>query len=669
MELDGAEEPFLEESRRATTEDFAAFVAAIRGGDIEVVESKLTLGVDIERETDDGNIALVISIKEDKVDIARLLLEEGADVHHRVRRLPPIVHAVMTNCAPQLIQLLVNHGANLNAVSGPDQMNALHWAAVEGKVDAVDFLASKGMDLNSASSKGRTSLILAAEKGHTTVAKLLLAKGAELLKRSDNGGTALAWAACNGYLDTVKYLLEEGIDVDDCDDCGLTALSVASNSGHVEVVEFLIEEGADINSLSVEPKHFTPAMAAAIKGRTDVIQAFIKHIPDFGIRNGNGETVLDIAMAEGHFETVHVLLGYLGGPNHPRDSVALHFAMANSYHAVKSLVATTSMTYLHLHPNPTQFGNFDWMSCVLQMTGFLVWPKAMTKMMHYALIEEQHDMIKALLAHGCDVDTYLPTGHTPILLATERQKPEIIRILLDAGADPAKPGRGLEHAHVTPLYKALVALEQDREKDTSLVDQLLSSGRCKLLQGKSFQRTAFSYIIRRFDEWDHGVAEILAFRMLEAVPDVTKERADDGSTLMHVAVQYNRQDLIDILLQKGVDINTPDHHGQTPFLMKCWRHQPRNLPSLLPFLLERGADAFAKDKEGRSALHNAAYQGSIATIGLLLSKGLDIDAVTIDGETPLICALITAQTPPRGVIPWQDDQCEDLLYHGQKEQQ
>lgn len=192
------------------------------------MENKLTLGVDIERETDDANTALVISIKEDKVDITRLLLEEGADVHHQVQRLPPIVHAVMTNCAPQLIQLLIDHRANPNAVSGPDQMNALQWAAVEGKVDAVDFLASKGMDLNNASSKGRTPLILAAEQGHTTVSKLLLAKGAELLKRSDNSGTALAWAACNGHLDTVKYLLEEGIDVDDCDDCGLSKLKFSA---------------------------------------------------------------------------------------------------------------------------------------------------------------------------------------------------------------------------------------------------------------------------------------------------------------------------------------------------------------------------------------------------------------------------------------------------------
>ncbi|CAO2650642.1 Nn.00g019340.m01.CDS01 [Neocucurbitaria sp. VM-36] len=622
-----------------TTDDVKAFYAAIRRGDAELMKAKLDVGVDIDRETDDGITALVISIMEEKIDITKLLLEQGADVHHRVSTLPPIVHAVMRNdCGPQLIQLLINHGANPNSISGPEQMNALHWAAVDGMVDALDFLISKGMDLNSTCSKGRTPLILAAENGHITVAKVLLAKGAELFRRSQNGGTALAWAACNGRLDTVKYLLEEGVDVDDCDDCGLTALSIASNSGHLEVVEFLIEKGADVNSLSVEPKHFTPAMAAVMRGHTEVIRALTRHKADLNILNGNGETVLEVAVTQGHFEIVHVLLEALGGPNHPRDSVALQMAMADSHATIKSLIATASIMYLHFTNTSIGPGKFAWMSWVLDSGGPLVKPRAMSQMMHAALIQEQQDMIKALLGHGCNPDAYIPSGHTPLSFAIERQNLEIVRVLLDAGADPARPGRDPHSLHSTPLHQALVALEADKEKDTSIVDLLLSSGRCKLLTGKRLQHTAFSYIVRQFSNWDNGLAEILAFRMLESVPDVAKERCYDGSTLMHIAVHYDRRDLINILIQKGVDINTPNVRGHTPFLKKCQR-RARNLH----FLLERGADVFVKDKQGQSALHIAAIHGSIDTMELLLSKGLDIDAVTVDGDTPLICALVVGQ--------------------------
>ena len=126
--------------------------------------------------------------------------------------------------------------------------------------------------------------------------------------------------------------------------------------------------------------------------------------------------------------------------------------------------------------------------------------------------------------------------------------------------------------------------------------------------------------------------------MLESISDVNAERCGDGSTLMHVAVYYSHEDLIDILLQKGADINATNNLGQTPFLLKC-----QCMPGILPFLLQRGADPFLKDKEGRSGLHMAADSGKTDTLKMLLSEGLDINAVTLDGDTPLTCALSVDQ--------------------------
>lgn len=208
-----------------TEDDYNNFYEAIVNGNIKAVKDKLASPVRLclARERDDGFTPLVMAIAEGHVTIMRMLLKRGADAQQRVGSLPPLVHAIMKKQrAPQFIQLLLDHGANPNCVSGSAQMNALQWAAEEGMVDAADFLISQGMDLNARCSKGKTPLILAAEKGHLVIVKLLLAQGAELLQKSQNGGTALTWAAGNGHLDIVKYLIDEGIDVDDADNIGLS---------------------------------------------------------------------------------------------------------------------------------------------------------------------------------------------------------------------------------------------------------------------------------------------------------------------------------------------------------------------------------------------------------------------------------------------------------------
>lgn len=200
---------------------------AIIFGDQRETKYQLDLGAYIDDETDDGFSPLVMAILEEQVDIVRLLLERGADANHRVKRMPPLVHAVMrSDHGCEMMQLVLDHGAVLNTISGPEQRTALHWAAAEGMAEAVDFLIEKGMDMEAKCSKGRTPLILAAEFGHTDAANILWVHGADLRTRSDNGGTALTWAACNNRVEVVEFLLKQGAEVDLRDTKGHSKSSV-----------------------------------------------------------------------------------------------------------------------------------------------------------------------------------------------------------------------------------------------------------------------------------------------------------------------------------------------------------------------------------------------------------------------------------------------------------
>ncbi|KAJ5027096.1 ankyrin repeat-containing domain protein [Bipolaris maydis] len=532
-EAESERRPPTPKSLRQLFLDYDRFYDAVARGDIETVKAMLDTGVDVERQRDDGASPLVIAISKRHADTVQLLLERGIDVDSPVLSGPPIFHAVKASeDAPRLIQLLLDHGADVQATTGPANMTALHWAAVNGMVHAVDFLIDKGLDVDGRCKRGKTALVLAAENGHTTVVKLLLAKGADLHARSGNGGTALVWAASCGHVETARHLIEEGSRLEDRDEDNLTALSIASNSGHLEMVELLIEKGADVNALSTEPRKSTPAVWAAILGYDKVLKTLIRHGADLSVTLNDEVTLIDATLQRGRLNTAKILLE--------------------------------------------------------------------------AIVYRHHK--------------------------------DLLRILLDSGADPALPSKNAETEMLTPLHQAVGQLSEDPKKDTSIVDMMLATGKCRLMEGEEVGSTVFAYVLHRFERRENGLAKELAFRMLDSISDVNGDRSDDGCTLMHAA--FNEPGLIDKLLQKGADINAKDNYGQTPFLMAC-----RSGPGLLQFLVSRGADAFAVNTDGFSALHIAAANGRVATLEYLLNldfegKGkLDIEAKTNRGNTPLMIAV------------------------------
>lgn len=195
--------------------DYDEFHDAIKGKDYDGVKKMLDDGANVERGTDEGESPLILAIWKQHIAIITLLLERGADMSCPFDGFPPIHHAVMQkDRAPQIIQLLLDYGASLEAV-GTEDINALHFAASNGMIHGADFLIGKGVEISRTCASEKTALILAAKYGHLAIVKLLLAKGASLHERSGNGCTVLMWAAEYGQHEVVRYLLEAGARVDD----------------------------------------------------------------------------------------------------------------------------------------------------------------------------------------------------------------------------------------------------------------------------------------------------------------------------------------------------------------------------------------------------------------------------------------------------------------------
>lgn len=101
--------------------------------------------------------------------------------------------------------LLIEHGANLNAVSQNELRNQPLQAAISGAAgdEVIELLIAKGADINA---DGYTPLHLASSNGRGQIVRLLLERGADPKRTTPDGKTAVDLATENGHSELVELL-------------------------------------------------------------------------------------------------------------------------------------------------------------------------------------------------------------------------------------------------------------------------------------------------------------------------------------------------------------------------------------------------------------------------------------------------------------------------------
>jgi ankyrin repeat protein len=107
-------------------------------------------------------------------EAAALLLARGGEVNTRSRNAFGVtaLHAALAGPAPQLARSLIDAGADVNAVQ-QDGVTPLHEAAANGDLELVQLLLDRGADASARDARQRTAADFAGERGHTAVVKRL----------------------------------------------------------------------------------------------------------------------------------------------------------------------------------------------------------------------------------------------------------------------------------------------------------------------------------------------------------------------------------------------------------------------------------------------------------------------------------------------------------------
>lgn len=239
------------------------------------------------------------------------------------------------------------------------------------------------------------------------------------------------------------------------------------------------------------------------------------------------------------------------------------------------------------------------------------------------------EYVRKVLAKDADIARKLHAQRSPLYLAARGGHMEIVRLLLEHGADPnrseecASRGRALFAASSRediPMMKLLIAHGADAD---AYVD---SCGNCLSIAASEEAAAILIAAGAMPGEWTLDTPE----KVSEAIEDETFiPNRDMWSSIIGKILEFDDAGL----LQKYVARFGPADIGSiNP--SKGWR-LPKS-EAMLAELLKHGADVNARDWYGRSFLHYAACDATPDRAGWLLAAGIEIDAIDHQsGTTPL----------------------------------
>jgi len=669
---------------------------AAAAGDIERVKLLIAQGADVMAHDDKGGTPLHRAVENGHKAIVGILLENDADLNAQNNKgWTPLHLAASWGGHKDMVEILLEQGADVSLLN-KDGWNALHTAAEAGQreilvmlmarglkpetgvtealfpyitegstalhlaaqnnqIAAVEALLATGMDANIRNNKGETPLYSAVMRRRSGIRLLecLLGAGAKVNVKTKNGDTPLHMAAPSKFevmewlinkgaavnaeneagriplhvvrewegrvMDKIKLLIRHGSKVDVKDQEGWTPLHQAAGNGSIEIVQLLVANGADINAQTTDGRK---PMDEALK------MTSIQHKLDLRLLE-----VADLLLKKGTTPGSIHLAAYAGDIESLREFVAQGVDV-NAKNALE-------LTPLHT----ASLGGHKQIVTFLIAKGADLNAEAFQHKtpLHYAAWGGHGDIAALLIRHGANVHgvegNMTETSRaamTPLQQAAFHARADVIEVLLDHGANVnAKGGNGR-----TPLADAMWG-----GGDKQVVELLISRG-ADINAGVLYY-AAFI-----------GLDELVKLFIAEGAN--VNVQFDYGNWLMtplHTAANWGHTKTAKTLLTAGAKVDVQCSRGMTP-LRHAIVTDDDGHNETLKLLIAHGADINEQGADtGQTPLHQAAGNDHGEIAKTLLNAGAKVDIKDKMGRTALAVARQYAHT----------EIAEMLLEHGAKE--
>lgn len=531
-----------------------------------------------------------------------------------------------------------------------------------------------------------TTLLHDIEKGNLDAVKRYLAGGADINAFDGNGSTLLHLAAWEGRKELVLYLLGQGADInaepkdtqdnkrtqDNKDD--RTPIHGAAVSGHTEIVRMLVERGAVVRDapsavaannvdrlrqLVKENPQFlektwgawtgesTLLHHAAMHGSTECIAALVALGADPKAQDSEGCTPLMMAAAGGHVEAVRELLKHDDRLNHASKYglTPLVFAASRGQEAVLQLLLERGAEYDIF--TAAARGDLARVKELVAKDPALVEKEAGSQTpLAWAATRNRPEVLRFLIDQGSDINHHNNWEGSGLAEAAWLGHMEIARILLERGANP-EVGAG-DDAYGTPLHRAcwqgniemvLILLKHGAQIDS--VNNTKDTPLCFAI-GQGQTAVAKLLLDRGADPNGKGNSPLSAAACEEGRSEIARillERGAEVGMALHNAANQGDADLVQLLLAHKVDRSLRDDESRTPLHVAVMCSEDDRIQEyfkIVDLLLEHGYSMDDGSSGGGRVIHLAA---NLPMLEHLLERGADVNTrTTNNGATPLYLA-------------------------------
>ena len=528
--------------------------------------------------------------------------------------------SVLGNCSKEVIQAIMDHGANVNATDNMGR-TAFMLSCRQNNVVALDvFLKTK--------KPSRWSRLEHPKKKNNSKADPNI---------MDICGNTCLHSAVEGHCgkELIQAIIDRIAHVNATNLSNETALILACRIRNIHAMNALLYARANPNMADVDGD---TCLHYAVLGNCskEVIQTLVDHGADVNAKNNKNRTALMLACWENNV-AIDVLLNAGANPNivDTDGNICLHDAIVGNCgkEFIRAMIGFNANVYAKNKKNQTplilacRIGNIHAMDVLLN-TGtnhsfharnHITSAYNGNSLLHYAVYEKwSNAVLQVIIVHGADANETNMDNVTPLMIACENKDIDAIYVLLNAGANPnIVDGMGdtcLHAAVHAGCQKEVVHAIIDHGADLNITDQ------------------------------DNQTALVLAccIGKLDIMNVILHCRADpniadiDGDTLLHIAVQKNvSSETLQVIIDNMADVNVVNYDGKTALLLACSLGQMKSVN----VLLKAGADSSIVDVHGDTCLHKILYREcDQEALQLLLDYGAPVNATNNNHQTACMLA-------------------------------
>ncbi len=375
----------------------------------------------INAQTSFGMTPLMLAAGQGNHEVVEELLMRGADTSLTNAEDETALDLATEAGYISILKLLIKNGAGI-------QKSKAFRKIFKQRAGPSELHVEMGLKHSNAPEShpaGWDNLMVNAYDNNIIAVKQCLASGCDVEATAPDGRTALMIAASRGNTKVVEMLLDMGANIDATNNKGWTTLQIAVKDGDLSMARLLLSHGADVNHSS--PDRWTALALAAQQGRTDIMQALLACGADTEARSSHDWTPLMHACFIGTKQGVDLLLdagaSVESGSQRDESPILLAAATGNT-DIVRTLLDA---------------------GCLPEST----WARAVTSPGESGV-------------DGGGLERAYHLGWTPLMVACQGGHEEIVRLLLQAGAN-VKPRSPMERT----------ALEIARENGRTKIALLL----------------------------------------------------------------------------------------------------------------------------------------------------------------------------------------------------